>query len=262
LPVVAPAVPVASKVAAAAITCSFRFKTTSRTPYRTLYGVRTRMATTQTTTSGPRPRLSRDQVAAAALGLLDRDGLEALSMRRLADQLGVGTMTLYGYFRSKEELLDAVVDAAVAEREPVSLEGTWQEQIRRLMQGSRRSLGRHPGLVKVRADRPVLQPEALRFAETGMTILRRAGFGRAAAARAFRLLFTYVFGYVSFSPDETADEARRDSRAAMAALPPDDYPSLADASDELAEAMAGQETFDFGLDRIIDGLDAHLRKCA
>jgi AcrR family transcriptional regulator len=181
-------------------------------------------------------------------------------MRRLADHLGVGTMTLYGYFRSKDELLDAVVDAAVAEREPFSFEGSWQEQIRRLMQGSRRSLGRHPGLVKVRAERPVLQPEALRFAESGMRILRAAGFDAADAARAFRLLFTFVFGYVSFSPDETAEQARRDSRAATAALPAEEYPSLSECSEELAEAMAGDETFDFGLDRIIDGLEAHLRR--
>jgi AcrR family transcriptional regulator len=205
-----------------------------------------------------RSRLTPAQVASAALGLLDRDGIEALSMRRLAEKLGIGTMTLYGYFRSKDELLDAVVDAAVAEREPFPFEGTWQEQIRRLMQGSRRNLGRHPGLVKVRAERPVLQPEALRFAETGMTILRRAGFGRADAARAFRLLFTFVFGYVSFSPDETAEAARRESRAAVAALPPDEYPTLTETSEELAGAMAGEETFDFGLDRIIDGLEAHL----
>jgi AcrR family transcriptional regulator len=207
----------------------------------------------------PRARLSREQVAAAALELLDRDGLEALSMRRLAEQLGVGTMTLYGYFRNKDELLDAVVDAAVADREPFVFEGTWQEQIRRLMQGSRRRLSRHPALVKVRADRPVLRPEALRFAETGLTILRTAGFGRTDAARSFRLLFTYVFGYVSFSPDATAEEARRESRAATAALPPDDYPALRDTEEQLAEAMAGRETFEFGLDRIIDGLEAHLR---
>jgi AcrR family transcriptional regulator len=212
-----------------------------------------------TATGRPRARFSREQVAAAALELLDRDGLEALSMRRLAEQLGVGTMTLYGYFRSKDELLDAVIDAAVADREPHVFEGPWQEQIRQLMQASRRGLGRHPGLVKVRADRPVLRPEALRFAEAGLTILRGAGFGRTDAARSFRLLFTYVFGYVSFSPDETAEEARRDSRAASSVLPIDEYPMLRDTSEELAEAMAGQETFEFGLDRIIGGLEAHLR---
>jgi hypothetical protein len=64
---------------------------------------------------------------------------------------------------------------------------------------------------------------------------------------------------VSFSPDETAERAKRDSRAATAALPPDEYPTLRESSEELADAMAGQETFDFGLDRIIDGLETHLR---
>jgi Tetracyclin repressor-like, C-terminal domain len=145
-----------------------------------------------------------------------------------------------------------------AEREPFSFDGSWQQQIRRLMQSSRRNLSRHPGLVKVRAERPVLRPEALRFAETGVRILRSAGFDAAGAARGFRLLFTYVFGYVSFSPDDSAAEARRDARAAMAALPPDEYPTISETSEELADAMAGQETFDFGLDRIVDGLEAHL----
>jgi AcrR family transcriptional regulator len=179
-------------------------------------------------------------------------------MRRLADHLGVGTMTLYGYFRSKDELLDALVDAAVADREPVELHGPWQEQLRQLMRATRRGLGRHPSLVKVRAERPVLRPEALRFAESGLSILRGAGFEQREAARSFRLLFTYVFGYVSFSPDETAADARRQSRAAVAVLPHDEYPAVHEAAEDLAEAMAGQETFDFGLDRIIDGLAAHL----
>jgi AcrR family transcriptional regulator len=215
--------------------------------------------TTESPRRDPRARLDRERVARAALELLDRDGLEAVSMRRLADRLGVGTMTLYGYFASKDELLDAVIDAAVADREPMSLEGPWQDQLRQLMRAVRRSLGRHPSLVKVRAERPVLRPEALRFAESGLTILRDAGFSRKDAARAFRLLFTYVFGYVSFSPDEEAEAARNASRAATAALPPDEYPALSESSEELADAMAGEATFDFGLDLIIGGLQAHLR---
>jgi AcrR family transcriptional regulator len=211
---------------------------------------------TTATKADPRARLSREQVARAALDLLDRHGLEALSMRRLADRLGVGTMTLYGYFRGKDELLDAVVDAAVSDREHVDLEGPWQDQLRTLMRATRRGLGRHPSLVKVRAERPVLRPEALRFAEAGLTILRDAGLSKREAARAFRLLFTYVFGYASFSPDHAAEDARRDSKAATAALPRDEYPTLTDTADELADAMAGDATFDFGLDLIIDGIAA------
>lgn len=214
--------------------------------------------TTESPRKDPRARLDREQVAEAALELLDRDGLETLSMRRLADHLGVGTMTLYGYFASKDDLLDAVIDAAVADRDQPQLDGPWQDQLRQLMQASRRSLERHPSLVKVRAERPVLRPEALRFAELGLTILRGAGFSRMDAARAFRLLFTYVFGYVSFSPDEHADEARNASRAAAAQLPPDEYPAIAESAEELADAMAGGATFDFGLDLIIAGLDARL----
>jgi AcrR family transcriptional regulator len=202
----------------------------------------------------PRSRLSREQVARAALELVDRHGLGALSMRRLADQLGVGTMTLYSYFRSKDELLDAVIDAAVADRKHIELRGPWQDQLRKLMRATRRGLGRHPSLVKVRSERPVLRPEALRFAESGLTILRAAGLSKTEAARAFRLLFTYVFGYVSFSPDHAAEEARRASKAATAGLPRDEYPTLTDTADELAEAMAGDATFDFGLDLIIDGI--------
>jgi AcrR family transcriptional regulator len=204
----------------------------------------------------PRARLSREQVARAALELLDRHGLEALSMRRLADQLGVGTMTLYGYFQGKDDLIDAVIDAAVANREPVSLEGPWQDQLRRLMQATRRGLGKHPALVKLRGEKPVLRPEALRFAESGLTILRGAGLDKTEAARAFRLLFTYVFGYVSFSPDHAAEEAKRESKAATARLPRDEYPTLTDTADQLADAMAGEATFDFGLDLIIDGIAA------
>jgi hypothetical protein len=68
-----------------------------------------------------------------------------------------------------------------------------------------------------------------------------------------------VFGYVSFSPEQGAEDARRESRVATAALPPEEYPTLTDTADQLADAMAGDTTFDFGLDRIIDGLEAHLR---
>src|SRR3954452_20000957 len=131
--------------------------------------------------------LTRERVAEAALDLVDREGLDGLSMRRLADALGVGTMTLYGYFRSKRELLDAVVDAAVSDRPPPQPEGDWRAQLRALLKGARRNLLRHPALVAIRVRQPVLQPEALRFAESGLRILREAGFERRDAALAFRL---------------------------------------------------------------------------
>src|SRR3954469_9872529 len=102
--------------------------------------------------------LTRERVAETALELVDREGIDGLSMRRLADALGVGTMTLYGYFRSKRELLDAVVDAAVTDRPVPPAEADWREQLRALVLGARRNLLRHPALVEIRVRQPVLQP--------------------------------------------------------------------------------------------------------
>ncbi len=99
-------------------------------------------------------------------------------MRRLADELRVGTMTLYGYFRNKQDLLDAVVNAAVKETPLRSFEGHWREQARELMQVAWSNLSRHPSLVQIRVRQPVLRPEALRFAEAGLGILQGAALWR------------------------------------------------------------------------------------
>jgi len=201
---------------------------------------------------------TREEVARAALELADRDGIDALSMRRLADTLGVGTMTLYGYFRSKSELLGGVVDAAVDDREDLPTQGPWRGCLRDVVLTARRSMLRHPSLVETRMRQPVLRPEALRFAEATMTILTGAGMDREAAARTFRLLFTFLFGYAALSPAGDVEQAGRSARAALSALPPDDYPALASAVDEAAGAMGGEETFAFGLELILDGVAARL----
>lgn len=221
------------------------------------------MATQATTDAGPRiavkaSRLSREALARAALEMLDRDGLDGLSMRRLAEGLGVGTMTLYGHVRSKDELLDLAMDAAAGGGRPAPRDGPWRDQLRELMHGAHDNLNAHPGLLAVRMTRPIVRPDSLRFGEHGMRILQSAGFDPGEAAQAFRLLFTYVFGYAGFSPRATADEARRQAATAIAGLPPDDYPSLTGAAGEFSRAMAGQEQFEYGLERILDGLEARL----
>jgi AcrR family transcriptional regulator len=207
---------------------------------------------------GRRPGLSRHQVARAALQILDREGLDGLTMQRIARDLGVGTMTLYGYFRSKDELLDAVIDVAVQQAQPLSGEGSWRDQLHELIHRAHRNLTRHPALVQIRFRQPVLRPEALRFAEAALRILHGAGFESAEATKAFRLLFTYVFGFAGLSPEQTADEARRQAAAAIAILAPEDYPNLTRASAEASTAMAGEEQFEYGLERILDGLEARL----
>lgn len=209
-------------------------------------------------TTQPRTVTTREDVARAALELADREGVDALSMRRLAGVLGVGTMTLYGYFASKRELLDAVVDAAVDTVEGLHTDGPWRDALRHVTLTARANMLSHPALVEIRIRQPVLRPEALRFAETIMTILTGAGMRRDDAARAFRLLFTFVIGYAALSPAGAEEPARRAARSALAALPPERYPALAAAVDEAAAAMGGEETFTFGLELILDGIEARL----
>ena len=203
---------------------------------------------------GTRPRLNRAEIAEVALELADQEGLEALSMRALADRLGVGTMTLYGYFRNKDELLDGLVDAAVMETPLSPPEGDWTEQLRAVVHSARRGLLRHPSIVELRMRRPVLRPEALRFGEGVLRILRGAGFGIDEGVAAFRLLFTYTVGFAALSPAESTESDRQAARAALAALPPDEFPALTEARDAASAAMGGEDVFAYGLDRIIDGL--------
>jgi AcrR family transcriptional regulator len=211
---------------------------------------------------GSRLGLSRERIVQGALTLLDREGLDAFSMRRLAEELGVGTMTIYGYFRSKDELLDAVVDRggqriAQLVSEPES-GGSWKARLRELMMGLRRSLLEHPGIVELRYKRPLLSPGALTVTEAGMRILREAGFSNRDAGRAYRILFVYTFGFCAFGPGPGSETDRDRSVEALSALPVDRYPHLVEAAREASESMADQTLYEVGLDALLDCLERTL----
>jgi AcrR family transcriptional regulator len=210
------------------------------------------------TTSRRRNALSRERIADAALDLVDREGIDALTMRRLAGELGVGTMTLYGYFRDKEELVEQAIDRAARRYELSPGEGHWRERLRELIRTVWRSLSEHPSVVQARSRKPILNPGALRAFEAGATILRDAGFDAREIGIAWRLLFTYVFGYAAFSSYEPTDEQRAGWREELGELPAGDYPVTVADADEFASWMAGREPFEQGLDLILDGLEARL----
>jgi AcrR family transcriptional regulator len=211
-------------------------------------------------TRAPRGAISRERIAEAALAFIERNGLEALTTRRLAEELGIGTMTLYGYFRDKEELLDALVDVVAARLEVPSGGGTWKSQIRELMEEIRRGLGEHPVGVLLRQMRPMWSPGALRVSEAGIRVLREAGFSKGDAARAYRSLFNYTFGFAAFSPHEVSSGQRRQALAALASLPQDQYPAQTEAASELADAIGGEAQFRYGLDLLLSGLEAKLKR--
>lgn len=179
-------------------------------------------------------------------------------MRRLAEELGVGTMTLYGYFRNKEELLDAMVDAAAEQIRIPNRRGGWRSRIGALMEEIRRTLGERPVGVLLRQGRPMWSPGALRVSEAGIQVLREAGFGKADAARAYRSLFNYTFGHAAFTAPDVSSEMRRQALAALASLPQDQYPAQTEAASELANAIGGEAQFRYGLDLLLDGLEAKL----
>ena len=201
------------------------------------------------------PGLSRELIARTALELADREGVEGLTMRRVASELGVTAMSLYTYFRDKDELIDAVLDAGASEMTLPSEKGPWKRQMRALMWEIRRSVERHPIALRLRLARPIMTPGALRGPELGMRILTRAGFSDANAVSAWRALFSYTLGFASFSSEPGRAEARRHARLALAALPEEEFPTLSAASAEIAAAMGGDEQFEFGLARLLDGLE-------
>ena len=208
---------------------------------------------------GGRRLLSREQIVDRALALADRHGLEALTMRRLADDLGVGTMTLYTYFRDKDELMDAAVSRVASAVVIPPVEGPWRPRLRTLIKEIHRSLVAHPSGVELRRTRPMLTPAALRTTEAGMRILTGAGFSPAEAARAWRSLFVYTFGYASFTPPDVPAQTRRDWQSRLEALPADEFPVLTAATSDAVETMSGATAFDHGLDCLLDGLEASMR---
>jgi AcrR family transcriptional regulator len=207
---------------------------------------------------GPKNSLTRELIADAALRLVDGEGVEALTMRRLASELRVGTMTLYGYFRDKDELLDHAIDRAARGYKLSPGEGAWRPRLRELITTIWVSLTEHPSAVQIRSRKPILNPGALRACEAGMTILRDAGFETTSAAAAWRLLFTYVFGYAAFSSYEPSAELMSEWQGQLSALSPDEYPITSGNAGELVKWMAGREPFERGLELILDGLEHRL----
>ena len=207
-----------------------------------------------------RDRPTREAIVEAAFALIEREGLDAFSMRRLAAAVDLPTTTLYGYFADKDEIVDAVIDAEATRSPLPELTGPWRRQLGDLMRWLREGVARHPDLVKVRLARPILSPGALRLTEAGMQVLLAAGFSRAEAAEAYRALFVFSFGWGALHPRQHSEDDTRRTLAALTLLPPEEYPALSSSIQEAAAATGGDEPFEYGLEPLLDGLEASLRR--
>jgi AcrR family transcriptional regulator len=201
-------------------------------------------------------RLSHDRILGAAHALVERDGLEALSMRRLAQSLDVWPMSLYRYFHDKDELLDALAASALGDIRPPSADAPWRRQMHQLLGEVRIALASEAGRHLPRA---FLTPGVLRLPEAGLAILEQAGLSREDAVEGWRALWSYTFGFATFTLGSSPDDVGRRARSALAAQSDEEYPALTRAADEFAAALASNDQFERGLDLLLDGLSTPSR---
>ena len=218
-----------------------------------------------------RAPLSKARVLATAIALAQREGLEALTMRRLADELGVGAMTLYHYVPNKEKLLDGMVDIVFGEIELPTADVDWRTAMRRRAVSTREALNRHRWAVGLMESRTTPGPASLRLHNAVLGSLREAGFSIELTIQAYSVQDAYIYGFAlqeKSVPFETAEES--------AAVAEEQYREYAELADErqlgelaqafpyLAEVVAGHvakvgydfaSAFEYGLDLILDALE-------
>ena len=210
-----------------------------------------------------REPLTQEAIVEAALRLLDAEGLDGLSMRRVGDELDTGAASLYWHVGSKDGLLDLIFDRVIREQEvPDPDPERWQEQLKEVARTMRATILRHRDIVRISIGRIPMGPNAVRYSERLLAILRAGGVPDQLAVAGFQLMFSVVNG---FTMDETGeggeppadqpppDEAARMVRDYVGSLPPDRFPNLAQLADHFAFADPDPR-FELLLDLYVDGL--------
>jgi TetR/AcrR family tetracycline transcriptional repressor len=205
-----------------------------------------------------RDALSRGRVIREALALLDRDGLETFSIRRLADHLGVTPMALYNHVNSKKDLLHAVAETLVGAVEYHPTRGDWRRVVAGCFRTLREACLAHPGAVPLVESADMLPAAVFRPMEIVLSALQSAGLTRDEATRAYFVLITFTLGQVKYQMGGWArgvdlDEALREGRIDAAA-----YPAVAQVS--TGQAWDFDTFFEFGLSVIVAGLHDRARK--
>jgi AcrR family transcriptional regulator len=213
-----------------------------------------------TQTDPRRAPLTRQRVLAAAIDLADRDGIASLSMRKLAQELGVEAMSLYHHVASKDAILDGLIDLVFGEIDLPVGEADWKAAMRRRAISAREVLRRHPWATGLMESRSTPGPATLRHHDAVLGILRNAGFPLELAAHAYSLLDSYIYGFAlqeTSLPFNTPEETAEVAQAMMAEFPADAYPHLTEIAVEhvLQPGYSYASEYLFGLDLILDGLE-------
>lgn len=222
-----------------------------------------------------KPRFTRDDIAAAAMRIADADGFDAVSMRRIAAELGAGTMTLYHYIRTKDELLTLITDTFMDEVAlPVGtvLPTGWRDAITLLARRTREALRRHPWVLDI-TDDPQLGPNGVRHFDQSLQALASLPADLQGKVDVLMSIDEYVFGFCMHERNNDAGGTDTTLSSPMAAylgdlLATGEYPALkamTDASSlagvwaQIATAMRDDARFDRNLGRLLDGFEQSFR---
>jgi len=208
-------------------------------------------------------KLSKERILLQALTLADSGGIEALSMRKLADALGVKAMSLYNHFANKDEIIDGLVELVIAEIEvPEHAADEWKTAMLVRANSAHQALLAHPWATQTIVSRMNIGPNILAYIDTTLGCLRKAGFSIDMADHIWNAMDNHIYG---FTLQELNFPLQEDEYAEAAAgfidmIPVDKYPHMNALSRQvMAGKYNGIHDFEFGLTLILNGLDKQLR---
>ena len=207
-----------------------------------------------------RAGLSRDRVLGAAVTLADQSGIEALSMRKLGQALGVEAMSLYNHVASKSDLLDGMIDVVFSEIGLPSSEAGWKPAMRQRAIAVRQALARHGWAIGLMESRASPGPATLRHHDAVLGCLRHAGFSVEMTAHAYSLLDSYIYGFAlqeASLPFDTAEKTAEVTQEIFEQFPTGEYPHLTELTIQhvLRPGYDYGDEFEIGLDLILDSLE-------
>ena len=211
-------------------------------------------------TAARRSRLSRERVLDAALAVADAGGIASLTIRSLAERLGVKPMSVYHHVANKEAILDGLVDLVFAEIDLPVAGADWRAEMHRRASSARRVLGRHRWAIGLLESRTSPGPATLRHHDAVLGTLRAAGFSREMTAHAYALLDSYVYGFAlqeASLPFEGPESVGEVAEPIMELMATGAYPHMVDMATRhyLQPGYDFADEFAFGLGLILDGLD-------
>jgi AcrR family transcriptional regulator len=214
----------------------------------------------ETNPRSPRAPLSRERILRTAVALADKGGLDALSMRKLGQELGVEAMSLYNHVANKDDLLDGIVELVAGEIEEPFDAGDWKESIRRSAMSAHTVLVAHRWAAGQMMRGTNYSPTRLRWHESVLRVLREAGFSADLTHHAYHALESHIMGFTLWQvslPFETKAELDELARGALRDFSADEHPYLVEHIQQHLEPASpdGRTEFEFGLDLILDGLE-------